>query len=354
MVHPRISRKTLLSLLSVVTVVFLIGTSVAVLRANNGSIFPLLVVPIILWSVFFGTAGGLASAVACSVYAVAFVSLVLGRTSTVHYMAIAVGMFLAVGFIVGKLSGLYRRVLEQERIISESKRELHKQLAAKKTLLVEVHHRIKNNMNMVIGLLSLQAASLENPAAVAALNDAARRLKSMGVMYDQLYRSETIHEMSVRDYLVPLVESAVESYHSAARIELNTDVDELVLDTTSLSHIGIAVNELVSNALKHAFAGRDTGTLAVSLRRGEDQVVLTVADDGVGMPESVDPANSTEVGLTVVQAVVQQLNGELTVERAGGTGVSIRFPVPEAEKLWPAGDAEGVTQRSGSDSGLQT
>ena len=117
-------------------------------------------------------------------------------------------------------------------------------------------------------------------------------------MYGQLYRSETIHEMSVRDYLVPLVESALESYHSPVQIEL-----------------------------KHAFAGRHTGRLSVSLHRSEDEAVLTVADDGVGMPEWVDPTNSTEVGLTVVQAVVQQLNGELTVERAGGTVVSIRFPV---------------------------
>ncbi|POQ99673.1 hypothetical protein AU468_10205 [Alkalispirochaeta sphaeroplastigenens] len=204
-------------------------------------------------------------------------------------------------------------------------------LQEKEMLLKEVHHRIKNNMTMMMSLLSLQAGVLRDPEAVSALEDAGSRLQTMAVLYDKLYRSESIEALSLGDYLPSLAEEVLETLVPSGRIEVRADLEEIVLEARTLSYLGIMVNELITNAVKHAFPEDAGGTISLEARRGEDVIEIVVADDGITMPSDVDLETSPGFGLSLLRALAQQLKGHLRIERGGGTRVILDIPLPPAK-----------------------
>ena len=153
------------------------------------------------------------------------------------------------------------------RDITERKRaeeKINALLEEKELLLREVHHRIKNNMNTMVSLLSLQSETMEDWKAVAALEDAKSRLQIMSVLYDKLYRTENLREMSIKDYLPALVDEIIDVFPNKASVQIETRIDDFVLGVKLLSPLGIIVNELLTNAMKYAFIGRDDGLITVS------------------------------------------------------------------------------------------
>ncbi|PKL16077.1 MAG: hypothetical protein CVV49_18075 [Spirochaetae bacterium HGW-Spirochaetae-5] len=137
-------------------------------------------------------------------------------------------------------------------------------LLEKDILLKEVHHRIKNNMNTINGLLSLQAESLTDPAAVDALKDAESRVQSMMVLYDKLYRSDNFNEVSISEYLPGLIAEITENFPNKKSVQIESSIDDFILGVQTLLPIGIIVNELITNTMKYAFAGRDGGSIKIS------------------------------------------------------------------------------------------
>ncbi len=210
----------------------------------------------------------------------------------------------------------------------EAQDQVRKLLEEKDVMLREVHHRIKNFMSTMGSLLFLHAQNLEDPRAVLALEDAQSRLESMAVLYDKLYRSSASPQaLSLRVYLPALVEGVVSLFPGAHRIRVVMDIEDLELAAGPLASLGILVNELVTNAMKHAFIGRTEGTLRVGARRGraENSVVLTVGDDGVGLPPEVDLSHPPGFGWRLVKILADQLHGVLCVDRRSGTEVSLEF-----------------------------
>jgi len=201
-----------------------------------------------------------------------------------------------------------------------------KLLREKEIILKEVHHRIKNNMNTMLSLLSVHAARLKDPAAVATMGNAQSLLRSMGVLYDKLYQTESLAEMSVYDYLPALVGEIVRVLPTAARILPVVHVEDFRLGVKELSTLGIVVNELVTNAGKYAFVGRDEGRIFLTAVKREGRIVLTIGDDGVGIPESLDFEHTTGFGLVLVSTMVRQLGGTIRLERGEGTRFVIEFP----------------------------
>ncbi len=201
-------------------------------------------------------------------------------------------------------------------------------LEEKDLMLREVHHRIKNFMSTMGSLLFLHAQNLEDPRAVHALEDAQSRLESMAVLYDKLYRSGSAQALSLRVYLPALVEGVVSLFPGAHRVRVVMELEDLVLPAHLLSSLGILVNELVTNAMKYAFVGRPEGTLQVIARRGaaENSVVLTVGDDGVGLPPDLDMAHPSGFGWRLVTILTQQIHGVVHVDRRNGTEISLAFP----------------------------
>ncbi len=203
--------------------------------------------------------------------------------------------------------------------------ELKSLLAEKELILKEVHHRIKNNMMTIQSLLALQAGSLKDPVAVDTLEDAGRRVRTMTLLYDKLYKLSDFKEMSVRNYLPALIDEIVNNFPNRAQVRVEKKIEEFILDIKKLQTIGILINELLTNCMKYAFEGRKEGIISVELSLTGKEVCLTVSDDGIGIPESVDFTNSPGFGLVLVGALNIQLDGKLRIERGEGTTFILEF-----------------------------
>lgn len=214
---------------------------------------------------------------------------------------------------------------EMERMDAEER--IKGLLAEKELLLQEVHHRIKNNMNTMIGLLSLQARKMGNPTAAGALMEARSRLRSMGVLYDKLYRSENLNEVSMKDYLLSLINDIAGIFPDSESLKIETRIDDFVLPVRVVSPLGIIVNELLTNAMKYAFTDRDECIIAVTAQFRDNHVTLVFEDNGNGIPESVDIHTSGGFGLMLVGMLVEQLNGSIRIERNRGTAFILEFQV---------------------------
>lgn len=198
-------------------------------------------------------------------------------------------------------------------------------LAEKELILKEVHHRIKNNMTTIYSLLSLQAGVLNDPEAIEALQDCGRRVLSMMVLYDKLYQSIGFNSMSVVDYFPLLVDEIIANFPHRASVRIDKQIEDFVLDVKRLQPLGIIINELLTNIMKHAFAEGTAGAIAVSMRLREEQIVLVIQDNGIGIPEVVDSASSAGFGLMLVDILTRQLKGTLRMERQHGTRTTLEF-----------------------------
>lgn len=198
-------------------------------------------------------------------------------------------------------------------------------LAEKELILKEVHHRIKNNMNTISSLLSLQAGTVKEKSAVLALQDAGNRIQSMSLLYDKLYRSNDYNELSMKTYMSSLVDEVISNFPNSHMVKVEMNFQEFVLDVKRLQSIGIMTNELLTNIMKYAFVEKDCGTIMVSATRDDGRILVSIQDDGVGIPESIGFDKSTGFGLQLVQMLAQQLEGKIRMERGNGTKVELEF-----------------------------
>lgn len=203
-------------------------------------------------------------------------------------------------------------------------------LKEKELLLTEVHHRIKNNMTTMISLLSLQAGVAEDAKVVEALTEAQSRMHSMTVLYDKLYRSQNVSEISVGDYIPPLVREIVATHAAESRVALDLEVGDYVLPVTTGAGLGVIVNELVTNAIKYAFPKGSRGTISVFTEKDLENRRLVVADNGVGLPESIGLGSSGGFGLMLVSSLAEQHGLEISIERGSGTRFAIALGKPDA------------------------
>ncbi|WP_018526531.1 sensor histidine kinase [Alkalispirochaeta alkalica] len=201
-------------------------------------------------------------------------------------------------------------------------------LEEKELLLREVHHRIKNNMAIMTGILGLQEGATENPEAARILSDARGRLQSMAVLYEQLYGSPDFRRVSARGYLESLVESIGEALPVPPGIELTITADDTVVESRTLAVAGIIANELVTNALKHAFPRKESGRISLRFMAPPDgdSITLQVEDDGVGLPPELDPEESSGFGFSLVRLLADQEKASLEITRTGGTCLTVTFP----------------------------
>ncbi len=180
-----------------------------------------------------------------------------------------------------------------------------------------------------MSLLALQAGTTDDQSIISALEDARSRVQSMMVLYDKLYRSESMNELSLREYLPPLIHEIAGMFPCSERITVETFIDEILLEPKKLFPLGIIVNELTTNSMKHAFTGRECGEITVSASSEHGRIMLTIQDNGIGFPESIHPDGSGKsggFGIRLVGILVNQLNGSIRVERGEFTKFVIEFP----------------------------
>gem|GEM_PF-865443 len=201
-------------------------------------------------------------------------------------------------------------------------------LEQKTTLLKEIHHRIKNNLQIVNALLGLQAGKLQDEQGVAALKDSQARIHSIALVHEKLYRSSDLRHIDFSDYLRTLAAGLARTHNLEAQgITLSVEADPLELDIDTALPCSLVVNELVTNALKHAFPQGRGGQVRVIFRQADGVVHLAVADDGVGFPPDLNPRQSKSLGMQLVSSLAGQLSAKLNLTNLEGTCVELVFPL---------------------------
>ncbi|MBD2490292.1 histidine kinase dimerization/phosphoacceptor domain -containing protein [Aulosira sp. FACHB-615] len=213
-----------------------------------------------------------------------------------------------------------------ERQKAES--ELRSALAEKEILLKEVHHRVKNNLQIVSSLLELQSQTLIDPEVIRVFQDSQNRIDSISLIHKNLYTSPNIGQLDVVDYIQSLATSILISYQNGLeRIELKTDIAPISINIDQAIACGLILNELISNSLKHAFPKDQKGIITITLEKNHHHIKMSIQDNGVGIPNDLDWRNSNSLGLSLVSDLVtEQLEGSITLERNHGTVFTIQFP----------------------------
>ena len=204
-------------------------------------------------------------------------------------------------------------------------------LREKEILLLELHHRVKNNMEVISGLLDLQARSSGNPELIEMLNKSQSRIRSMALVHEQLYASKDLARINMVGYVRALSQELLQAYNIApGKIDMIVQTDgDVYVDINKAIPSGLILNELISNALKHAFPGDRPGELRIIIQETKSkEIEIVVRDNGLGLPDDVDIHQSRSMGLYLVNGLVKkQLEGQIEVRRDNGTEFRIKFPV---------------------------
>ncbi|MET0339750.1 MAG: AAA family ATPase [Polyangiales bacterium] len=242
-----------------------------------------------------------------------------GRVKTVGSNATAVPGAGGQLEYVGAVRDISSAKLEAER--------LQASLDDRGALLKEVHHRVKNNLQLISSLLNLQATRTTDPVAVELFADSRNRVRTMALVHENLYRASSFSSISMSEHVETLCRQLVDAYFlGESRVSLNISVSDASLAVDRAVSCGLIINELVSNAFKHAFPDGRAGTLWVALHSPtSEQHVLSVRDDGVGLPPDLSIEDGDTLGLQLVYDLTNQLGGRLTVRREGGTAFFISF-----------------------------
>jgi PAS domain S-box-containing protein len=216
--------------------------------------------------------------------------------------------------------------------ITERKRveeELQASLREKEVLLKEVHHRVKNNLQLVASLLYLQSDQLRTPEDQAIFEDIQNRVKSMALIHESLYHTGDLEHFNLARYIGNLSTHLRQAYRAeTSHIRLHTELEELAFDVDTAIPCGLILNELLTNALKYAFPDGRTGAIHIELRAEAGYVTLRVHDTGIGFPEDLDFRNTDSLGLQLVGMLTEQLGGTMTLVRERGTTFTVTFPSP--------------------------
>jgi PAS domain S-box-containing protein len=232
---------------------------------------------------------------------------------------------------------LYARAQAEIRERRRAEAELQSSLEEKTVLLQEIHHRVKNNLQVVSSLLSLQSNQVQDSSVSQLFQESQNRILSMALIHEKLYRSHDLARIHLGEYVNTLATELAASYRAqAGRVNLKVNAEEVLLSIQKAVPCGLIINELISNALKHAFPsdthlgtpwsnGRDREIRIELFADGENQVTLIVADNGVGLPVDLDIATTDSLGLRLVTTLTNQLDGNLKLSNAGGATFELVF-----------------------------
>jgi len=209
---------------------------------------------------------------------------------------------------------------------------LRTSLREKEILLKEVHHRVKNNMQVISSLLSLQSTYVRDQHDAELFHESQMRVKSMAVVHERLYQSADLSSIDFGEYVDTIVTDLVHSYYREG-LHCRTSIGSIRFGVDTAIPCGLLINELVTNSVKHAFPDGREGTIEITSTRTGDLVTLTVSDNGVGFPEGIDLSSEATLGMTIIQALTAQLGGTISIESAGGTRVTVTFPLVEQPPL---------------------
>jgi two-component sensor histidine kinase len=231
------------------------------------------------------------------------------------------------------------KLQEQQQQINQKNQALEQLLTEKERLLQEIHHRVKNNLQIVMSLLNSQVASLTDKVALSAIQDSQNRVQAMALIHQKLYQAEGVARIPMKSYIEELVDYLQDSYADSHRVDFNLFIGKIELDVNMAVPLGLIINEAITNAFKYAFPGERFGAVHVGLVQISDtSYELTVEDDGVGFPESFNPSQSRSLGMTLMHGFSAQLGADLRIEGGKGVKISLTFTDDKSSSIYTQAD----------------
>lgn len=223
---------------------------------------------------------------------------------------------------ITQVSGIAHDITEK----TLAEEQLKESLKEKEILLKEVHHRVKNNLQVISSILNLQSSYIDDNKTLSILKESQDRIKSMSIIHESLYQTNDFSKINFSEYVVSLSKNLVHSYSYLDKfIDLTHNIEDVSLNLDTSIPCGLIINELVSNALKYAFEARKEGKIKINLSRNKKNVVLVISDDGVGFPENINFRDTNSLGLQLVTTLVEQIDGTIEMNSKKGTTYTIKF-----------------------------
>ena len=192
-------------------------------------------------------------------------------------------------------------------------------------LLKEIHHRVKNNLQVISSLINLEKRNLDDELLEAVLTRSQTRIRSMSIAHEKLYEADDYANINIPDYVKQISEYLIQLYKQDGKIMVHIDVENVNLGIDTATPVGLLLNEMITNSLKHAFPSQKSGNIYIGFRSADDLYSFTVSDDGIGLPENIDPERSNSLGLKLISMLTEQLHGNLHINRTSGTKFTISF-----------------------------
>lgn len=214
-----------------------------------------------------------------------------------------------------------------EEMVEVRTSQLNKSLEEKEVLLREIHHRVKNNMQVISSLLMLQTQNIKDEKYINIFNDSNNRILSIALIHEKLYQSKDFESVDVKDYIHELATNLLNSYGRTGNVKVEIDVENVTLDINNSVPCGLIINELITNSLKYAFPEGKQGTIKITFKPKDNNMIqLTISDDGIGIQKDLDIRNTESLGLRLVTNLAEsQLQGEIILLRDHGTEFQINF-----------------------------
>ncbi len=220
------------------------------------------------------------------------------------------------------------QLIAKNELITHQKQEIEKRVEEKETMLRELHHRVKNNLQVIYSMLSLQADKLQDKDAIAAIEANIHRVWAMALVHHKLYLDENLTQINMLQYINELVSSILET-NTKQQANLKYDIQNINLEADIAIPLGLIINELLCNALKHAFEGVSVPEIEIELREENTQLILSIKDNGVGISKDIDPNKPGAFGLDLINMLVRQLKGKLKITNKNGTCFKLTISAPE-------------------------
>ena len=230
-------------------------------------------------------------------------------------------IFLTLLFLTLLTKGFSKQYYESYKALDEQHKNLQKLIGEKNTLLSETHHRVKNNLAVISGLFDLQMIYNQNQEVSEILNNSKRRIKSMSMIHESLYIQDDLANIDFKEYISQMINEIESSIKTNPDIEVKLDVQGLHFELQRAVPLGLIVNEVLTNAFKHAFQPNQKGEIRVIFKK-EEKYILQIKDNGKGLPSELD---SGSLGMTLIDALVQQLEGEYSYGSENGTTFEMQF-----------------------------
>ena len=227
-------------------------------------------------------------------------------------------------FLIDQKNQSLQQVVSEKDNLLEEKEQL---LEEREWMLKEIHHRVKNNLQVISSMLHSQVEFLHDPTALATLRESQNRVQVMALIHQKLYQSDNLAQIGMRDYIHQLVDFLLDSFDRKPTVKSVCEVVDVAFDVSLATPLGLIINEAVTNSLKYAFPKNRKGTVIVSLAALDEQTYrLTMRDDGIGLPADFDVACSNTLGLTMIRGLSRQIEGELSINQTSGVEIDLEFP----------------------------